>query len=117
MTLKGDVFEREFSRNPVVSQEHPPIVVTLEANFTQKVKQGAWVMKDADGLVVPYVPGEGNTPLGILLEDVDPAQSTVAQVLVHGVVVAANTFIVGESGPVTPGPEDWALFGYRIVGK
>jgi hypothetical protein len=113
MALKGDVFSVEFTREPLISNEHPPIIVVKEipAEATEKIERGTWVALDENGLIVPY---DGtNDPIGILVEDVDPEKGTIAQVLVHGVVVAEKTNVGGNA----PTADDWAKFNYRIVGK
>jgi len=112
MVLKGDIFSTGFSYEPLISNEHPPIIITKEVpEESEKIVRGTWVALNENGMVVPY---DGtNDPIGILVEDVDPEKGTAAQVLVHGVVVAEKTNVRGSA----PTAADWAKFNYRIVGK
>ncbi len=120
MTLKGDLGSLSYTREPIYSNVHPPIILTMEAladNGT--LPRGLWVAKDSNGKIVAYDPAGAdpvNAPVGILVEDVDTTENTAAQVLVHGIVVASKTFI-NPTAKNTPADTDWAKFNYRIVGS
>ncbi len=87
----------------IFSSEHPPIYMTMpvKANQTGDILvAGTVVAKDAAGEVVPYDPAGTapvNTPVGILIEDVDTTKETAAVVGVHGVAIKDRCNVKGSA--------------------
>ncbi len=85
----------------IFSSEHPPVYMTMSVKANQDtLNRGTVVAKDSNGDVVPYDPSGTapvNTPVGILIEDVDTTKETTAVVGVHGVAIGSRCNVKGSA--------------------
>lgn len=86
----------------VIGGNHPPVLGTLKAKANNGIlKEGLILAKDSNGDVVAYNPAGAaplDTPVAVLVHELDTASDDAAVVIKHGTVVQAK-LLVGSSAP------------------
>jgi len=85
----GEIGKYQFGEKPrVFSDNHPKIILNVQVpTALGQVPQGTVIGKDSNGSFVVYDPNAtGQEPYGVLVEDLDTSKSTLARILVFGVV-------------------------------
>ena len=87
--MQGEIAKYQFGEKPkVFSNNHPKIILDVQVpNTLGQVSAGTVIGKDTNGSFVVYDPNAtGQEPYGVLVEDLDTTKSTLAKILVFGVV-------------------------------
>ncbi|MEW5833044.1 MAG: head decoration protein [Campylobacterota bacterium] len=98
--FKANLGTNTFDDKPIIDRTHPGVVVAGSFAAAQGLlPKGLIVALDGAGAYVPYDPAATDTtkvPKGVLVEEIDTAETTVAGVVRHGTVVAEN-LLVGDA--------------------
>jgi hypothetical protein len=91
MAFNANLGSTSFSEKQIIDASHPAVILAHSTKADQgELGMGLIVAKDANGDIVPYVPGASdttNTPIGVLVSDVDTTKETTSPILRHGCVV------------------------------
>lgn len=91
MAFNANLGSQSFIEKQIIDPTHPAVIMNMPLKADQgTLPLGSILAKDANGDVVLYNPSATDstaTPIGVLVEDVDTASSTVGAVLKHGTVV------------------------------
>lgn len=94
MAYNATLGTQTFADRQIIDQTHPPVILSLKTKANNGVlTAGLIVAKDANGDLVAYDPAglsPINAPVAVVTITCDTAQESMAAVLVHGTVVAAN---------------------------